>query len=707
MHRIGLPGLRVPGVRGAIAAATLSLVVLVPGAPGLARGETDEGMWTFDNPPTARLRELYGFTPTPDWLEHVRLATVRLNSGGSGSFVSPHGLVMTNLHVALDQIQKLSREGADYVASGFYAGSLAGEIKTPDVEINVLVSMEPVTTRVRSVVRPDMSEQEALMVRRAEIARLEKQSLDETGFRSNIVNLYNGGQYWLYRYKRYTDVRLVMSPEAQAGFFGGDSDNFTYPRYCLDVAFLRVYENGEPAETPHYLQLNANGPSRDELIFVIGNPGSTDRLFTSAQLEYQREVRYPIYLDYFETYAVLLREYARLGPEQARRAQVQMLGVLNSTKAFTGEHQGLLNEELMAELKQREEDFRRQVAAQPDGPSAYGQAWQAIARATDGAARTFRQRLYRSFHGSSLTGLASTIVRYVVEVEKPDADRLPGYHDSELEARRFRMFSPAPIYPDMEETLLGGFLEKSRQQLGDTDRWVGMVLNGRPATEAAAALIQRTELADVEFRRALVDGGPAVVNASDDPLITLIRTLNPSEREDEAWYRDNVTSVLEEAGQTIAEARFAIHGTSVYPDATFTPRLAYGTVKGYPMNGTKAPHQTTLYGLYDRAVGFGRAGEFALPDRFWDRRDRLDLSTPVNFVSTADIIGGNSGSPVINRDGEAVGLIFDGNIESLVGRFAYEDSRARAVAVHPGYIMEALSQLYDAEALVRELEGQN
>jgi hypothetical protein len=683
--------------------AVAALLCLLP----VAATAVDEGMWTYDNPPSRHLQERYSFTPTAEWLEHIRLASVRINDGGSGSFVSPRGLVMTNHHVALGQVQKLSREGADYAADGFYAPTLADELKCPDLEVNVLVSMEDVTARVRAATKAGISEKDALQARQAEMARVEKESLDKTGLRSNVVDLYYGGEYWLYRYKRYTDVRLVFAPESQAAFFGGDSDNFTYPRYCLDVAFLRVYENGQPAATPHYLKLDPKGPGRDELVFVSGNPGSTDRLFTYAQLEFQRDTRYPIAMDLFDTWAGLLRGYAKQGAEAQRRAQGMLLAITNSQKAYQGEYGGLLDEAVMARLEKAEDEMRAKVASRLEWQQKFGDAWDVVARMTAEQAGTYKQRTYRTLRGSSLADRALTIVRYVTEVEKPDADRLPGFHDSELEPLKFRLFSPAPVYPDMEEAVLGGFLEKSRRELGDQDYFVSAVLNDRKASDVAAELIKGTRLAEVDFRKSLVEGGKKAVEASKDPLIVLLRKLDPQLREDEKSYRDDIESVLAQAREKIAQARFAVYGKTVYPDATFTPRLAYGTVKGYPMNGTQAPHLTTLYGLYDRSISFGREGEYALPERFWKRQEKLDLSTPVNFVSTSDIIGGNSGSPVINRKGDVVGLIFDGNIESLVGRFAYEDARARALAVHPAYIIEALGKLYDAGSLASELVAQN
>jgi hypothetical protein len=663
----------------------------------------DEGMWTFDNPPKKQLQERYGFTPTQEWLDHIRLASVRFMDGGSGSFISPDGLVLTNHHVAVGQLQKMSSAEQNFVATGFYARTPEEEIKSPDLEINVLVSMKEVTERVQAAIEEGMSDAEALKARRAVIAKIEKESLDETGLRSNVVSLYHGGEYWLYRYKKYTDVRLVMAPERQAAYFGGDYDNFTYPRYDLDMAFFRVYENGKPIKCDNYLRWNPKGLHKGDLVFVSGNPGSTDRLYTYTRLEYQRDIYYPMILDYIDRYIKILREYSNSGPEQERRALIRIFGLENSKKALGGEYKGLLDEELMARRKKSEEDFRKKVASNPEWQEKYGNSWKAISEVIEKNAKHITQQFYRRLIGSRMAGYASTIVRYVVEIKKPDSERLPGFHDSELEEVRFYLSSPAPIYKDMEETLLINGLKWSLDALGPDDEFLKVVLDGKTPESVGRGLIEGTKLDDPDFRKSLIEGGEEAVQKSDDPLIVLMRKLDPIMRKNEKWYRENIESVLTSEGEKIAQARFAVYGKTTYPDATFTLRLSYGAAKGYPMNGTIAPFQTTLYGLYDRATSFGNQGDFALPGRFWKRMDQLDLSTPVNFVSTCDIIGGNSGSPVVNRDAELVGVIFDGNIESLVGRFVYNEETNRAVAVHCAYMLEALRKLYDAGELADEI----
>jgi hypothetical protein len=676
------------------------LVCLLAGALlPLARAE--EGMWTFDNLPLKQLKEKYGFTPTRQWIDHVRLSSVRFNDGGSGSFVSPHGLVLTNHHVALSQLQKVSSEKQNYVASGFYAATRDRELKSPDLEVNVLMSMENVTSRVMSVITPGMSDQNAFQARKAEIAKIEKESLDKTGLRSDVVILYSGGEYWLYRYKKYTDVRLVFAPEQGIAFFGGDPDNFTYPRYDLDMALFRIYENGVPVESKDFLRFNPKGAHDGELVFVSGNPGSTSRLDTLAQLEYQRDSWLPLVIRTLQRRSGVLKEYSSLGTEQAREAKTKLFLLANSLKALGGMYNGLQDPKLMARKEASEKEFRGIVATQhPE----YAAAWTEIAAAVKQMASRLDERFALS-HSSNLTGTVQTIVQYVAEVKKPDGQRLPGFHDAQLGSLRFEMFSPAPVYPALEQVELADDLSYAQQLLGPRNAYVKAVLEGHSPAEVAAKAIQGTKLADPKVREALVKGGEPAVDASDDPLIVLARKMDPFSREFIKWREDNVESVLTEAGQKIGKARFAAYGKSTYPDATFTLRLSYGTVKGYPMNGTIAPPETTFFGLYDRATSFGFKPPFNLPERYIARRDRLDLSTPLDFVNTCDIIGGNSGSPVINRDGELVGLIFDGNIESLVGDYIYDIETNRAVAVHPGAMMEALRKLYDAPALVNELEA--
>lgn len=665
----------------------------------------DEGMWTFDNPPLKQLKERYGFEPTRAWLDHLRLASARFNDGGSGSFVSPHGLVLTNHHVALGQLQKVSSPSKDYVKDGFYARTEAEELKCPDLEINVLVAMQDVTARVRSAVKPGMTDEAALKARKAEIASIEKESLEKTGLRSDVISLYQGGEYWLYQYKKYTDMRLVFAPEQQIAFFGGDPDNFTYPRYDIDFALFRVYENGKPVENHDYLKWNAKGAGDGELVFVSGNPGSTSRLETMAQIETERDYDLPLILKTLNRWLDAAKQYSTQGSEQAREAANTVFGVSNSLKALDGRAQGLADKNLIDKMQKDETSFRGLVAGNPAWQQAYGGAWDTIAQAEMKHRQMVKMFRFYSVRGSRLWGIALSTVQYVAEVKKPDGERLEGYHDSQLESLRFRLFSPAPIYPGFEKAMLEEGLQLSLDELGANDPYMKAVLGGRTPAEVAQQAVAGTQLADPAVRKSLVEGGEAAVQASSDPMIVLARAADPFDRQRIKAFEDNVESVETPAGEKIGQARFAVYGKSLYPDATFTLRLGYGTVKGYPMNGTQAPPMTTFYGLYDRAYSFGLKFPYNLPERFLERRTRVNLAGPVDFVNTCDIIGGNSGSPVVNRQGELVGLIFDGNIESLVGDFVYYEVNNRAVAVHSGAIIEALREFYDASPLADELEG--
>jgi hypothetical protein len=664
----------------------------------------DEGMWTFHNPPTAAIQERYGFTVTPDWLDHLRLSSVRLNDGGSGSFVSPDGLVLTNDHVVVGQLQKLSTAQKNYVADGFHAATRAEEMKATDLEINVLASYEEVTARVVAAAERAANPQAALLARRSEIALIEKDSLDRTGLRSDVVSLYQGAQFWLYRYKKYTDVRLVFAPEQQMAFFGGDLDNFTYPRYDLDFALVRAYENDAPVRTRNYLKWNAKGAAEHELVFVTGHPGSTDRTDTVAELETQRDVVYPVSIQVVKRRLEVLRQYGARGPEQARQASNIIFSLENALKAQTGEYNGLLDPRIMSKKTADERALRDLVARNPEWRKAYASGWDDIARAETANRRLFKQQRFAQFRGSTLAGIALTIVRYTTEVKKPDPERLNGYHESQSQSLMLSLLSPAPVYPELEEALLADALQESLEELGPGDAFVKTVLAGRSAQDAAAALIRGTKLADPALRKQLLDGGDAAVARSTDPLIVAVRAIDPLLRDITTRIEREVTSIESVAREKIGAARFAVHGTSAYPDATFTLRLSYGKAAGYPMNGTRAPYRTTFAGLFDRSAGFDGKPPFDLTPRFVESRNKLDLTTPLDMVTTNDIIGGNSGSPIVNRAGELVGLIFDGNIESLVGRFVYDDTANRAVAVHSGAIVHALRTVYGAAALADELD---
>jgi hypothetical protein len=682
-----------------VSAALLATALLGPAIPA------DEGMWTFDNPPVKQLQEKYKFTPTQQWLDHLRLSSVRLNDGGSGSFVSPHGLLLTNHHVALGQLQKNSSAEHDYVKDGFYAATPEEEMKSPDLEVNVLVSTENVTDRVNTAVKAAKTTEEEFAKRKAVIADIERESTEKTGLRSDVVTLYAGGEYWLYRYKKYTDVRLVFAVEQQTAFYGGDPDNFTYPRYDLDMALFRVYENGKPIDSKDYLKWNPKGAADGDLVFVSGNPGGTERLVTYEYLVSLRDDLYPYIIESLKNRISVLKDYSARGPEQSRQATTLIFGLENSRKVLEGRRDGLQDKNLMDKKRKEDEDFRSKVDANPEWKKEYGDAWKMEDEALQKQRTRIKEQVFRNTD-SQLSALAIQIVTYVAETKKPDGERLPGFHDSQLDSLRHRLFSPAPIYPEFEIARMTGALTLDVKELGPNDPFLKAVLDGRSPKDAAEYLVKGTKVADPAFRKSLIDGGQAAVDASTDPFIVMARRVDPIRREQIKWFEDNVDSVDQRAGELLGKARFAVYGKNTYPDATFTLRLSYGQALGYPMNGTIAPYKTTFYGLYDRAASFDYKPPFDLPKRYTDGRDKLDLSTPFNFVTTNDIIGGNSGSPVVDRNGEIVGLIFDGNIESLVGDFVYDSYQNRAVAVHTAAMTEALKKLYGAQKLVDELMGQ-
>jgi hypothetical protein len=665
----------------------------------------EEGMWTLDNLPLKQLKARYGFTPSKDWLEKVQLASVRFNDGGSGSFVSSTGLVLTNHHVAVGQLQKMSSPEKDYVKEGFLAADRAEEIKCTDLELNVLITMENVTAVVKEAIKK-LTGKEAIKERKKVLAALEKERGLKSGYRVDAVTLYNGGEYWLYSYKRYRDVRLVMAPEKQIAFYGGSYDNFTYPRHDLDFALFRVYENDQPLKTGHYFPLNPGGIRQDDLVFVSGHPGSTRRLITCSQFLLNRDYIFPNQLSLYRGVMDTLKKYSARGTEQKRQAASLYFGYDNSFKAFSGEYKTLKDPAVAAHFKKEEKRLQSLVKADPQLHRETGEAWNSIEKAQKMLASRFNETTYRTLRGYRLPALASGIVFYVKETKKPDGERLQGYHDSQLDTWRYINLSPAPLYPDMEEALLAFHLSRSLEKLGSNDEFVRILLGGKSPADRARELVKGTKLADPAFRKKLIEGGVEGLAKSGDPLIQLALKLEPSQRDMIKWRENTIETLVTPSSEAIARARLKVMGKSAYPDATFTLRLSYGTVRSYPMNGTMAAPFTTFYGLYDRYYGFSGKGDWWLPERYIQKKDSLDMATPLNFVMTNDIIGGNSGSPVINKAGELVGLIFDGNMESLAGNFIYSGVANRAVAVHGSAIIQALRKLYDAGAIADELIGE-
>jgi hypothetical protein len=670
-------------------------------------------MWLFNNPPTKILQDKYHFQPTAAWLDHLQKASVRFDNGGSGSFVSADGLVMTNHHVGADCLAKISTQEKDYMKTGFEAKSGAEEPKCVDLELNVLMSIEDVTSRVTAAVTPAMNSADAEKARRAVINGIEKESRDKTGLRSNVITLYNGGLYHLYLYKRYTDVRLVFAPQKAIAFFGGDPDNFEYPRYDLDICFFRVYENNQPVHVEHFLKWSEAGAAEGDLVFVSGNPGRTERLDTMAHLQYQRDLAVPGTLNLLRRREILLKNYSDRSSENARRAEDDYFGIQNSRKAYLGMLGGLQDPTIMEKKRSMENSLRDKVGSDPKLQQAYGDAWDQVAATLKTLAKirdeynligygpTKRAQAFNS----ELFDTAMTLLRLAQESPKPNNERLREFSEANLEPLKLQLFSEAPIYEDLETLKLADSLGLMMEVMGADNDLVKKVLAGKSPRDRAAELVRGTKLKDVAVRKQLADGGMKAIDASNDPMIELAKLIDPPARRIRQTYEQQVDEPQRQAYGKIANARFAVYGTSIYPDATFTLRLAFGEAKGYTEEGKKIPWATMIGGTYEHADAHENKEPFELPAIWKERKAKLNPSTPFNFVSTADIIGGNSGSPVVNRDGELVGIIFDGNIQSLVLDYIYSDQEARAVAVHSAGILEALRKVYAANRLVGEITG--
>ncbi len=662
---------------------------------------SEEGMWTFDNFPSAKVAKTYGFAPDKAFLEKVQSASVRLAFGCSGSFISPSGLVMTNHHCAQECISHLSTAASNLNVDGFYAKQLEDEIKCPVMEVNQLISIGDVTARIRRATKT-LKAQSANVARKAEIARITKEC--DRQVRCDVVTLYHGGEYKLYRYKPFRDVRLVFAPEFDIAFFGGDPDNFTFPRYDLDLALLRVYENGAPARTPDHFSWSERGVQPGELTFVSGNPGGTQRLNTVAELEFERDVAQPRSIRYISELRGVLSRYADESAEHRKQALDDLFGYENSLKAIVGRQATLVSPRFMSVKQSHERMLRARVAVDPAKERRFGKAWDNIA-AAEKVANELALR-YAFVEGGRPLGFQSdlllharTLVRGAVERPKPNDRRLPEFADARLPTVQVRLFGPAPIFAEYEKTKLAWSLAKLREYLGADDSFVRAVLGKRSPDEVAGEIAGST-LADPAVRRSLWSGGQAAIAASTDPAISLVRALDSRARVIRKEYEDRVEAPLRANDELVAEAQFAVLGTGTYPDATFTARLSYGSVKGYGVNGRQIAPITFVRGLYERATG---RDPFKLPLSWVNAQSTLDPATPMNFVTTNDIIGGNSGSPVINKKAQIVGLIFDGNIESLGGDFGYDGTQNRAVAVHSVAIATALQTIYHADRILTEV----
>jgi hypothetical protein len=680
-------------------------LLLIPLSPLRA----DEGMWLFSRPPRELLQKKYDFTLTDSWLANVQKASVRFNNGGSGGFVSPDGLVVTNHHIGADSILKLSGKGKDLHRDGFYAATRADELPCPDLELNVLQDIVDVTAKINEAIKPGLTPLTAQAVRSAVIAKVAKESQAQTGLRSDVVELYRGAEYHLYRYQKYTDVRLVMAPEYAIASYGGDVDNFEFPRFDLDVCFFRVYENGQPAKTPHYFKWSTQGPVAGDLVFVSGHPGTTNRQQTVAHLQHLRDRTLPYFLHLQRQREGLLSQYALIGAEQHRAAQKDLAYAANSRKVYTGQLHGLLNPAILATKTQLEQAIRTPVDEDAVKAKAYGQPWQRIAESLTKLAQ-FERRYYLIERGdafdSQLFRIARHLVRLAEQRDLDDGKRLPEYRTTTLASLKVQLFSPAPISLDLERAKLTGSLTFLAENLGGADPLVAKVLAGKSPADRAAELVGSTGLVRIAERRRLFDAAMPGIVTSADPLIRLAVAIDPEARQ----VREQFGAIQETHAQAyaaIAKATFVRHGTTVAPDATFTLRLAFGVVAGYEVDGSPVPPMTTLAGAYERAAEHNNEPPFRLPDRWLARKGKLALGTPFNFVSTADTIGGNSGSPVLNRAGELVGINFDRNRHGLVRNFVYTDVQARHIAVQSRAVLEALRTIYDADALVRELTGRD
>jgi hypothetical protein len=682
-------------------AALLGATLLA--APVVAPAHADEGMWTYDNFPAAKMRAAYGWAPDKAWLDHARLSSIRLAEGCSASLVSADGLVMTNHHCARSCLSELADAKHDYIANGFYAPTLKDEKACPAMEGDQLTDITPVTAQIEAATagKSDKAFNDA---ERGAIAKIEKDCTTGNDVRCQVVTLYHGGIYDLYKYKRYQDLRVVWAPEESVAFFGGDPDNFTFPRYDLDSAMVRIYDHGKPLHAENYLKFAKTGVHDGDITMVSGNPGSTERDDTLAQLVYIRDYAQPFTLDLFSELRGVLTEYATKGAEEARTSHTLLFGVENSLKAFKGRQLALVQGSIIPEKAKSEAAFRQRVAADPKLAQEDGGAWDAIAKAVD-VNKTIYQRyaLVERLPArlAPLLGDAIALNRYAAEVQKPDGQRLEEYSDSNFPLLKLDVTSPAPIYPELEKTTITWWLTKLREYLGTTDADVHTIMGKQSPAEIAAQIVDGSKLKDPAVRARLLAGGPAAINAFHDPMLDFARRMDAAGRAVRATYENDVKAVVTKNSGLIAKAKFALEGTSTYPDATFTLRLSYGAVKGYQQDGKTIAPITDFAGAYDHETG---RDPFKLPASWEKARGQVDGKANLDIATTNDIIGGNSGSPVIGKDGDAVGLIFDGNIQSLGGDFGYDGSVNRAVAVDTTALTEALSKIYHADRLVKELQ---
>jgi hypothetical protein len=665
----------------------------------------DEGMWTFDHFPANKVKARYGFAPDQAWLDRVRNSAVRLTSGCSASVVTKDGLVLTNHHCVVVCEQTLSTAEQDFLAQGFLTHARSEERQCPGMQAEILRQITDVTERVQSAIAAG-DPKDAIKSRDAATARITDEACQgDATSRCQVVSLYQGGQYKLYKYRKYSDVRLVFAPEFAISFFGGDPDNFNFPRYCLDSAFVRLYENGQPAQTGAHLKWRRSAPAAGEVVFVAGNPGSTSRLDTRSQLEMQRDWQIPIRQLVRSELRGRLSEYAQLGAEQKRTSADILFLLENSFKAFYGQERALLDPSFFARLVREKNELRSRVTGNPQLAAQVGDPWKQIDAAIDSYQQIFLAHDFleaRAGSISQLFGYARTLVRGAAERTKPSAERLRGYADSDLPLLEKQLLDPQPIYPDLERIGLTLWLLKTREYLTVDDPQVRHLLGTESPEARAEQLVSGTHLADPKVREALWRGGAAAVDASADPLIRFVRDTDADARALRTRYEQEVEGPITRAQEKLARARFKVYGDSAYPDATFTLRLSYGSVEGWTYHGETVPPFTNFGGLYARATG---SEPFRLPQRWLDAKNRIDPQTPFDVSTNNDIIGGNSGSPLLDAEGRVVGAIFDGNIHSLGGDFGFDPRLNRSVAVLTAAIGPALRNVYALPALADELES--
>jgi len=672
--------------------------------PGLETGK----MWTFDVPPLEYWARRYNFRPSQVWLDHVRLSTGRL-PGCTTSFVSADGLVMTNHHCARGCVAAVTQQGEDLLGNGFYARTRAEERACPNTSVDQLLEITDVTPQVASAIPAGTAAQRAAELRTATTRGIEDRCrAGAADIVCQVVVMYAGGQYKLHRFRHYTDVRLVFAVEASTAFFGGDPDNFTYPRHDVDMSFYRVYANGQPIRAEHFFRWSRNGSREGDLVFVPGNPGSTGRLNTMAQLEYLRDVQYPATLDQFARQVTVFEALSAMSPDRAAALRNTLFGIQNTQKATIGYRSGLIDSTLMSRKRAWERDFRARVQASPDLRVRYGAAWDNIARVRREMASLDGRRRHYGFgaYGSQLLGYAGTLVRMSAEAARPDSARLAPFRDANRQRLERGLYDNTPLDTEREARLLAAYLTAMAGELPATDPVRRAALGTRTPEDAARAMVSATQIGTADQRRAVAQGGAQAIASSSDPFIALARVMDPLERPIATRWQELLNEETSN-NELLARALLAVFGNTVAPDATFSLRITDGEILRYPYNGTLAQPYTTIYGLFDRSAGFAGQAPWALTPRWQAARSVLDLATPLNAVSTNDIIGGNSGSPVINRDGEVVGLVFDGNIEMLPARFLFSERVIRTVWLDSRGIIEALRRVYDADALANELTRGN